>query len=147
MPGFLDKMKKGLDKGTKVISTRSSSLIETNKVKSELNALRKSKNEAFTEIGKKVYEGANEFSVDDIFDEIQSIKGYDVAIEEKEIELERIKAETESKLSELNTEPVEAGDLADAVEVDIEVQDKVEEAVEEVVEEVKDVDVQERSDN
>lgn len=133
MSDFFSKLKKGIDKSAKVISTKSNSAIESNKIKSELNALKKSKNETFSAIGQKVYEAvlADGFDLAAVEEEINALKDFDVSIEEKEAEILRIKAETEAKLEEINTvvedeilEPVEE------VEVDIEVTAAVEEAVE-----------------
>lgn len=129
MAGFFDNLKKGLDKGTKMVSAKSSQVIETNKVKSEIAALKKSKAEAITTIGTKVYEAKEAFTYDLVAEEVEAISGYEVAIEEKEAELERIRIETETKMNEIKaeTEAVTEDEVDGAVEVDIEVQDHVEE--------------------
>jgi len=104
MSDFFSKLKKGIDKSTKVISTKSNSVIESNKVKSELNAVRKSKTDTFLVIGKKVYEAVenNAFDLSLLNEEILALRQYDVTIAEKEAELERIRIETDAKLTEIN---------------------------------------------
>lgn len=132
MAGFFDNLKKGLDKGTKMVSTKSSQMIETNKVKSEIAALKKSKAEAFTTIGEKVFEAKEAFTYDLVAEEVEAISGYVVAIDEKEADLERIRIEAETKLNEIKseTEAVTEEEVEGAVEVDIEVQDPVDKEVE-----------------
>lgn len=55
MAEFFNKVKKGFSKGTSTISVKSSTMMETNKLKSEISALRKEKTEVFTEVGEKFY--------------------------------------------------------------------------------------------
>jgi len=139
MADFFSKLKKGIDKSAKVISAKSSSAIESNKVKSELGALRKSKNETFNAIGKKVYEAvlANDFDLTTVEEEINALKDFDVAIVEKEAAIVLIKSETEAKLEEINT--VVEDEITEPIkEVVVE--------VENVVEEVKEVELQDTED-
>jgi hypothetical protein len=111
MSDFFSKLKKGIDKSTKVIGAKSSSAIESNKVKSELNAIKKSKNDTFLLVGKKVYEAVenNAFDLSILNEEIISIRNFDVSIAEKEAELERIRIETDAKLSEINDKAANSG--------------------------------------
>lgn len=138
MADFFSKLKKNIDKGAKVITTKSNSAIETTKVKSELNGLKKSKNETFASIGKKVYDSVllGEFSVELVQEDIAALKEFDATILEKEAELERIKADADAKLEEIN---------AASNVVDVEASEVVEEAVDEFEEE-KDVEIQETDD-
>jgi len=137
MAGFFNNLKKEIGKGTKVLSAKSSSAIEINKVKSEVNALKKNKIEIFTAMGKKVYEGGVEFVVAEVSEELESLKNIDITMGEKEVELERIKTETEAKLNEINTEveSVKEEEVAAAVEVEIVVEDAVKTEVEDVTKE------------
>lgn len=64
MADFFSKVKKGLNKGTTVIGVKSSTMIETNKIKSEISSLKKEKNEIFTAIGEKIYNMRKEGNVD-----------------------------------------------------------------------------------
>ena len=132
MAGFFDNLKKGLDKGTKMVSAKSSQVIETNKVKSEIAAMKKSKAEAITTIGQKVFDAKESFTYDLVAEEIEAIVGYDAVIDEKEAELEKIRIEAETKMNEIKTEneTVTEAEVDGAVEVDIEVQDHVDDNVE-----------------
>lgn len=103
MSDLFGKLKQGIDKSTKVIGAKSASLIDSNKVKSEISTLRKTKDELIHKIGYKVYETDREsFSVDMVTDELANIHAIDVQIKEKELELEKIKLEAEEKIQELN---------------------------------------------
>ena len=54
-------------------------------------------------IGKKVYESDKmNFSLDCVATELSKVEGFDVEIALKEAELERLKAETEEKLDQIN---------------------------------------------
>lgn len=143
MADFFSKLKKGIDKNAKVLSTKSSAAIESNKVKSELSALKKSKNETFSVIGKKVYEAvlADGFDLAAVMEEVNALKDFDIAILDKEAAIANIKAEAEAKLVEINTvvedvisEPIQ--------EVEVEVKD----VVSDVVEDIKEVELQDTED-
>lgn len=99
MSDLFGKLKQGIDKSTKVIGAKSTSLIDSNKVKSEINTLRKNKDELIRKIGLTVYETDREyFTVDMVVDELATIHAIDVQIREKEDELERIRIEAEEKM-------------------------------------------------
>lgn len=103
MSDLFGKLKQGIDKSTKVIGAKSASLIDSNKVKSEISTLKKTKDELIQKIGLTVYETEREsFTIDMVDDELASIHAIDVQIKEKELELERIKLEAEEKIQELN---------------------------------------------
>lgn len=146
MADFFSKLKKGIDKSAKVISTKSTSAIESNKIKSELGALKKSKNETFSAIGQKVYEAvlAGEFDLDAVTEEISALKDFDLAIVEKEAAIEQIKAETEAKLEEINT--VVEDEIVEPIE-EVEVEIEVADVAADVVEEVKEVELQETEED
>lgn len=103
MADLFNKIKQGIDKSTKVIGTKSTSLIDSNKVKSEINALKKNKDELIQKIGNVVYEvGRDAFTIDLVVEELDSIHVLDAQIKDKEMELERIKLEADEKLQEIN---------------------------------------------
>ncbi len=103
MSDLFGKLKQGIDKSTKVIGAKSASLIDSNKVKSEISTLKKTKDELIQKIGLTVYETEREsFTVEMVDEELASIHAIDVQIKEKELELERIKLEAEEKIQELN---------------------------------------------
>lgn len=64
MADFFNKVKKGFSKGTTVISVKSSTMMETNKLKSEISTLKKEKTDLFTKIGERYYEMKKEGQMD-----------------------------------------------------------------------------------
>lgn len=64
MADFFNKVKKGFSKGTTVISVKSSTMMETNKLKSEISSLKKEKTELFTTVGERFYNMKKENQVD-----------------------------------------------------------------------------------
>lgn len=103
MSDLFGKLKNTVDKGTKIITTKSSSIIDENKIKLEINALKKKKNELLIEIGTKVYK-ANplNFSIDQLADELTEVNRVDNEIALLEKEIEHIKQDTEDKMNNLN---------------------------------------------
>lgn len=103
MSDFFGKLKQTIDKSAKVITAKSSSAIDSTKIKNEISALKKSKNEKLFAIGKKVYESDRAaFNLDLVAAELEAVAGFDAEIAAKEAELERIKLETEEKLEQIN---------------------------------------------
>jgi len=149
MADFFSKLKNNINKGAKVLGTHSNSMIEVGKVKAELNALKKSKNKAFSAIGEKIYETvSSEAEIDDIQqlvgNELAALKELDVSIGEKEELIKQIEEEKEAKLEEIDElyeEKVVVEDATDmeAKEVEIEVEPEVEPEVEDRHEEYKTV--------
>lgn len=138
MADFFNKLKVGLNKGTKVIQAKGTSAIETNKVKSELNALKKKRLQLFADIGKTVYEADKDgsFSTELVKDVLVTIKECDHEIVEIESKLDGIKESTEARLKEIDEQArLEEAELAANTEV------KVENVVPET-EQVKDVEVE-----
>lgn len=103
MSDLFGKLKNTVDKGAKIITTKSSSLIDENKLKLEINSLKKKKIDLLTEIGTKVYE-ANplNFAIDQLADELTEVNSLDNEIGLLEKEIEHIKLEAEEKMNELN---------------------------------------------
>lgn len=113
MAAFFDKMKESLNKGTTIVSAKSQTLIETNRVKSEIANFEKEKNAAINEIGRKMYEMKKngEIVLDQIEPLFDTIFGLEEKIAEKELEKNLILQKEEEKLSSLNqtVEPQPAG--------------------------------------
>ena len=120
MADFFGKLKQTIDKSAKVITAKSSSAIDSTKIKNEISALKKSKNEQLFAIGKKVYESDKyTFNLDLVSTELSKVSGFDADIALKEAELERIKAETEEKLDQINKSfdsPVQSSVAEDVAE-------------------------------
>ncbi len=103
MSDLFGKLKQGIDKSTKVIGAKSASLIDTNKVKSEISNLNKSKEEQLLKVGVLVYEADPMlFTYELVREQIDIIKSIDEQIVLKNEELEQIKLDTEEKLQEIN---------------------------------------------
>ena len=109
MPDFFSKMKDGLSKGTQILSVKSSSFIESNRVSTELSNLKKAKHDAFAALGKKVYDAKDAFSIDQVLEDLNALAEFDVNIDAKEKELQEIKLKEESAMDNINKAP-EAGD-------------------------------------
>ncbi len=131
MSDFFGKLKQTIDKSAKVITAKSSSAIDSNKIKSEITELKKSKNGVLFSIGKKVYESDKAtFSLALVATELVDVAAFDVSIALKEAELERLKADTEEKLDQINKSfdnPVASGapentaeEVYEASEIDFE---------------------------
>lgn len=102
MADFFGKLKQTIDKSAKVITAKSTSAIDTTKIKTEISNLNRSKNDYFLKIGKAVYAAGETFDISIVSEEIQLLKNCDADIALKENELERIKRETEEKLENIN---------------------------------------------
>ncbi|MDH8677838.1 hypothetical protein QE109_06750 [Fusibacter bizertensis] len=103
MSDLFGKLKQGIDKSTKVIGAKSASLIDSNKVKSEISTLNKSKDELLSQVGLLVYEADPlNFSYELVRSSVEAIQSLDEQIRSKTEELEQIKLETEEKLHEIN---------------------------------------------
>ncbi|MCD4713729.1 MAG: hypothetical protein K8R73_10645 [Clostridiales bacterium] len=103
MSDLFGKLKNTVDKGAKIITTKSSSLIDENKLKLEINSLKKKKNDLLIEIGTRVYEAHPlNFSIDQLADELTEVNSIDNEIALLEKEIEHIKKEVEDKMNDLN---------------------------------------------
>ena len=104
MAAFFDKMKESLNKGSTIVSAKSQTLLETNRVKSEIANLEKQKNAAINEIGRKMYEmkKANDMDLNQIEPIFENIFDLEQQIVTKEAEKDEILRREEEKLSALN---------------------------------------------
>lgn len=106
MADFFDKVKKGLNKGTTVIGVKSSTMIETNKIKSEISSLKKEKNEIFTAIGEQIYKMRKEGNVDldSVYSTLDRIFEIDNTMVERENAIEELVRKQEETLQALEEE-------------------------------------------
>ncbi|MBN2220813.1 MAG: zinc ribbon domain-containing protein [Vallitaleaceae bacterium] len=104
MAAFFDKMKESLNKGTTIVSAKSQTLLETNRVKSEIANLEKQKNAAINEIGRKMYEmkKAGDIDLEQIEEIFVTIFDLEQQLASKEAEKDEILRKEEEKLSMLN---------------------------------------------
>jgi len=135
MADFFSKLKKGLDKGTAIVSAKSNTLIESNKLKSEINAAKKFKKETLLEIGKVVYEDgkAGTFTIESVEELITRASESEVKVADLEAKIIKIQEEEKEKMADIKT-------AAAPVDVDFEeVVDDVTSEVDDIVGDVTDV--------
>lgn len=112
MADFFNKMKKGFSKGTTVISVKSSTMMETNKLKGEISSLKKEKNELFTTIGERFYNMKKEGQVD--YSELENTLSrafeIDQTIEQREQDIEEALRKQEETIKSLGEEADNADD-------------------------------------
>ncbi len=90
--GFFDKLKDGLEQGVSTIGAKSKEMIDTTKVKLEIDSLQKKKRSAFEDIGILVYTMLTDGSIDEakIKEKCEAVTNIENQIKEKEKELEQI---------------------------------------------------------
>jgi hypothetical protein len=138
MADFFSKLKKGIDKGTAIVSTKSSTMIEVNKLKSEISTTQKVKKETLMELGTKVFTLYQEgtFDIGQVQDLITNIGEADIRVAELEVQIAKIQEEEKTKLDEIHAVTPEVEQPVQEVEIQVvEVVETVQEAVEEVSDE------------
>lgn len=135
MADFFSKMKKNLDKGVAIVSAKSNTLIETNKLKSEISTANKIKKDTLMAIGTKVYEEGKEgtFEVESVEALITKVSEQEAKVADLEAKIKLIQEEEQQKMDDLGKEEVDLEEAAEEVVVE------AEEAVEEVVAEAEEV--------
>lgn len=110
MADFFSKIKKGLDKGTAIVSAKSSTLIETNKLKQDISTTNRMKKDTILELGTKVYTLSNEgnFSIESVQELITKIQEAETKVTDLEAKIKLTQDEEKSKIDELNKEEVVA---------------------------------------
>ena len=142
MADFLSKLKKGIDKGTAIVSTKSSTMIEVNKLKSEISTTQKVKKETLLELGTKVFTLYQEgtFDIGQVQDLITNIGEADIRVAELETQIAKIQDEEKTKLDEIKAEEPEVKEAVnEAIEEVGEINVQVVEVVEETSDEAKEV--------
>ena len=104
MADFLNKLKKSLDKGAAVVSAKSNTLIETQKLRSEISAANKQKKETILALGQKVYEEgkAGSFDIADAETLITAISDLESKVKDLEAKIVKIQEEEKEKMEALN---------------------------------------------
>ena len=98
MEKFIKNLKKELDKGIAVVGAKSKELIETTKIKNQIEELKELKNRTLQETGEIVYQmslDSNYNGEEAIKEKCQSLADLDRQIEAKDIELKKIYQETQ----------------------------------------------------
>jgi NADH pyrophosphatase NudC (nudix superfamily) len=100
MPGFLEKIKEGIDKGVTTVTAKSKEVVEATQIRSQIRALRKQKQDALKELGAAIYAMArrNELSEERIRDRCEGVGRLDDRIREKEEELRRLHQRTQEAI-------------------------------------------------
>lgn len=106
MADFFNKVKKGLNKGTTVISVKSSTMMETNKLKGEILSLKKEKTEVFTAMGEKFYNMKKEGGVNVSELEVIIARAFEIdqLMEQKENAIEEVIRKQEETLKSLDND-------------------------------------------
>jgi uncharacterized protein YqgV (UPF0045/DUF77 family) len=98
MEKFIDNLKKEFNKGVAVVGAKSKEIIETTKIKNQIEDLKKAKRQAFQEIGETVYQ----MSLDEDYDgqeaikeKCQAVTELDQQIQAKEMELKGVRQEAQ----------------------------------------------------
>lgn len=138
MSDFFNKLKKSIDKGTAIVSAKSNTLIETNKLKSEISAVNKAKNEALMTLGRQAYTQGKAGAFDIVSAEalITQISELEAKVIDLEAKIALIQEEEKSKMEELNAQEMAAAEdvVEDVTDIVEDVQEEVQETVEDVVE-------------
>lgn len=141
MADFFSKIKKGIDKGTKIVSAKSNTLIETNKLKSEISSVNRMRKDTLLELGTKVYEQGKEgtFELEYVEELITKISEADVKVLDLEAKIEKILEEEKEKMAEINEDKelvdVEFEDVVDDMK---DAAGEAKDAAESVAEDLKD---------
>lgn len=105
MADFFNKMKSTINKTTKEIGVKSSVMMETSKLKSDISALKKEKTDLFTSIGSKIYEMkmAGRIDLSQTTEMLQKIEELDLGIQSKEQLIEEAQKKKEEELTAINS--------------------------------------------
>ena len=90
--GFFDKLKEGIEQGVSTVGAKSKEMIDSTKVKMDIDTLKKQKRTAFEEIGSMIYTMLNAGTLDEaqIKAKCDAVTGIDNQINTKEEELKQI---------------------------------------------------------
>jgi len=122
MSDFFKKLKKSIDKGGAIVSAKSSTMIETNKLKSEISAVNRAKNEALMTLGRKVYDEGKEgtFSIESAEELITKIGEQEAKVVDLEAKIALIQEEEKTKMDALNAEEVIVEEVQEEVQETVE---------------------------
>lgn len=103
---FLDKVKESFEKGVNTVSTKSKEMLDTSKLKRELDALQQQKNTALIELAETVHIGLQkgDFNADQAKEKSDAIVELETKINEKEDEIQQVKLKAQEELEKVNTD-------------------------------------------
>lgn len=119
MADFFNKLKKSIDKGTAIVGAKSTTLIETNKIKQDISATTRLKNDTLMELGKTVYAMNNEgnFTMDAIQEFVTKIAEAEAKVVDLEAKIQLLQDEEKAKLDEINAQEAAAANPSAPVDV------------------------------
>lgn len=140
MADFFNKIRKNIDKGAAIVSAKSNTLIETNKLKSDISTANKIKKDTLLAIGTKVYEegkGGN-FTIESVEALMTKVGVQEAKIADLEAKIKLIQQEEKEKLEAINREdaPVDVS-AQEVVDVEVSEVDGPAQVEEEVAEEAE----------
>lgn len=100
MSSFFNKVKENIEKGVNTVSTKSKEMLDTTKLKRELDALIKQKNEALLELGQITHTSVqlDQFDMEKAKEKSAAIVTIEADIKEKEAEIEQVHAKAQEDL-------------------------------------------------
>ncbi len=101
MDNFIKNLKKEFDKGVAVVGAKSKEIIETTKIKSQIDDLKEAKRQILQETGEIVYQMSRDQNYDGaeaIKAKCQSLAELDQQIQAKEIEMKKVQHEAQEAL-------------------------------------------------
>jgi hypothetical protein len=101
---FIKNLKKEFNKGVAVVGAKSKEIIETTKIKNQIEDLKKAKLQTFQEIGETVYQMSldeNYSGEETIKEKCQAITELDQQIQAKDMELKGIRQETQEAVGKI----------------------------------------------
>ncbi len=102
MVEFLDKMKKGFEKGVRTVSVKSKEKLDVVKVKGEIGTLLSKKRESVEELGNIVYTMFlnGEFDEERVRSKCEAIRDLDSRVDDKQEELKQIQLSAKQALGQ-----------------------------------------------
>lgn len=110
MAEFLDKLKKGIDKGVTAVTVKSKEMLETTQLRSQLRDLQEQKRETVQELGNIVYTLFTQGTLDQeqvrVHEKCTAVGALDRKIREKEGEIRLVQLQAQQALGKSATPPV-----------------------------------------
>jgi outer membrane murein-binding lipoprotein Lpp len=138
MADFFNKLKKSIDKGTAIVGAKSTTLIETQKIRQDISSIEKMKKDTLLTLGQKVYDLKTQGQLDGELLEplVTKITEANAKIKDLEAKINLLQEEEKAKMEDINAkanaEDVEASETTVDVEA-TEVSEPVEENEETMV--------------
>lgn len=111
MSDFVDKFKKSINQGINTVSVKSKEILDSNKVKSEINTLKLEKSNIMLQLGQNVYDTmkSQKFEINNIQEYINRIDEIIRKLDSKNSELEQIHLKAKEEIQNKNNESATPG--------------------------------------